>query len=96
MVHLDSSSLVPAVDDHGSSIGMFGLFSVHLMEEAEDTTRLLRDAMVRPAHVLIVPDGTTLFWLRGSKKFQGFYDKKSFTSAHKQRRVSALRLEGGV
>lgn len=59
---------VPAVDDHGPGFGIFSLFSIHLSEEAEDTARLLRDAMVRPAEVLVVPNSTSKFWLRRRKK----------------------------
>lgn len=56
--------LVPAVDDHGSSICKLSLFSVDLGEEAQDAARLLGDAVIGPAHVLVVPDGTTVFRLR--------------------------------
>lgn len=55
---------VPAMDDHGPSIRKFSLFSVHLSEEAENATWLLRDAMVRPAEVLVVPHFATNCLLR--------------------------------
>lgn len=55
------------MDDHGPSIRKFSLFRVHLSEEAEDATWLLRDAMVRPAEVLVVPDLATIFWLLKAK-----------------------------
>jgi len=61
---------VPAVDDHGSSVRIVGLFGVHLTEEAQDTPRLLRDAVVRPAHVLVVPDGARIIWL-GTRQNDG-------------------------
>ena len=57
------SCLVPAVDDHGPNVGIFSLFSVDLSEEAEDAAWLLGDTMVRPAQVLVVPDGTRMFGL---------------------------------
>lgn len=46
------------MDDHGTGFGIFSLFSVDLCEEAEDSTGFLWDAMVRPAEVLVVPNGT--------------------------------------
>ena len=51
------------MDDHGSSICKLGLFSVDLRQEAQDAAGLLGDAVVGPAHVLVVPDGTTVFRL---------------------------------
>lgn len=61
----------PAVDDHGSSICKLGLFSVDLSEEAQDATRLLGDAVVGPADVLVVPDDATVVRLRERKKTAG-------------------------
>lgn len=60
------------MDDHGPSISKFSLFSVHLCEEAEDATWLLRDTVIRPAEVLVVPDLATKFWL---SKVKIFFDK---------------------
>lgn len=54
---------LPAVDDHGSSVGKLSLFSVHLSEEAQDATGLLGDSVIGPADVLVVPDGTTILRL---------------------------------
>lgn len=56
--------MVPAVDDHGSGTLQLSLFGVDLVEEAQDASRLLGDAVIRPAHVLVVPDGTAVFGLR--------------------------------
>lgn len=60
--------MIPAVDDHWSSIGKFGLFHVYLSEEAEDATRLIGYAVVWPAHVLVVPHSPNLLWLHGREK----------------------------
>lgn len=56
--------IVPAVDDHGSGILKLSLFSVDLKKEAQDASRLLGDAVIGPADVLVVPDGTAVFRLR--------------------------------
>lgn len=69
-------TVVPAVDDHGSGIGKFALFSVYLSEEAEDAAGLLRHAVVWPAHVLVVPHNPNLLGLHGRKK--EFQKKKSY------------------
>ena len=60
---LQLQSPVPAVDDDRPSIGIFRLFTVDLSDEAEDAARLLRDAVVRPAEVLVVPHLTRFFGL---------------------------------
>lgn len=51
------------MDDHGAGIRIFRLFGVDLCEEAEDAAGLLRDAVVGPAHVLVVPDGAGVLGL---------------------------------
>lgn len=52
------------MDDHGTSARIFSLLRVHLSEEAKDASWFLRDTVVRPAQVLVVPYGTRMFWLR--------------------------------
>lgn len=81
---------VPAVDDHGSRIRIFSLLSVHLVEEAEDTTRLLRDAVVGPAHVLVVPDGATSFWLRKRKYYNNSSHSNSNNNTYTERREAGV------
>lgn len=43
------------------------MFSVYLSEEAEDAAGLLRHAVIRPAHVLVVPHSSTMLGLHGRK-----------------------------
>lgn len=64
--------ILPAVDDHGSGIRKLGLFSVDLREEAQDATRLVGDAVVGPADVLVMPDDARVFPLWERKRFQSF------------------------
>lgn len=64
--------ILPAVDDHGSSICKLGLFSVDLREEAQDATRLVGDAVVGPADVLVMPDDAAVLGLWERKCFQSF------------------------
>lgn len=56
--------VIPAVDDHGPSVRILSLLSVHLSEEAQDPSGLIWHTMIRPAHVLILPDGATMFLLQ--------------------------------
>lgn len=63
LFQMDRVNVLPAVDDHGSSIGKLSLFSVHLSEEAQDATGLLGDSVIGPADVLVVPDGTAILRL---------------------------------
>lgn len=64
--------VLPAVDDHGPSVRKLGLFSVDLREEAQDAARLVGDAVVGPADVLVVPDDAAVFPLWERKRFQSF------------------------
>lgn len=48
---------IPAMDDHRSSVGELHLLGVDLREEAEDASWLAGHAVVRPAQVLVLPDG---------------------------------------
>lgn len=82
---------VPAVDDHGSSVRMFSLFRVHLSEEAEDTAWLLRDAVIRPTHILIVPDGAILVWLERRKMHVNA--KIKVRTGHERSGARAVRLK---
>lgn len=72
--HLGLSGLIPAVDDHGPSIRMFSLFSVGFREEVEDIGWLLRDAMIGPANVLVVPDFSRLFCLQEVERDKKYVD----------------------
>lgn len=64
------------MDDHGSSIGKFGLFSIYLSEEAEDAARLLRHAVIGPAHVLVVPHSSIMLGLHGRKMHTDIEDMR--------------------
>lgn len=64
------------MDDHGSSIGKFALFSIYLSEEAEDAARLLRHAVIGPAHVLVVPHSSTMLGLHGRKMHTDIEDMR--------------------
>lgn len=66
------------------------MFSVHLSEEAEDAAWLLRDAMVRPAEVLVVPYLTRLFWLLNRKKKKRKYIKRMFFTSATYTEVSEI------
>lgn len=73
---LGLSGLIPAVDDHGPSIRIFSLFTVGCKEELEDTAWLVRDAMIGPAHVLVVPDGARMFCLQEVERENKYVDTK--------------------
>lgn len=51
------------MNNYGPTFRIFSLLSVDLDQEAEDATGLLRDSVIRPTEVLIVPDGTRQLWL---------------------------------
>lgn len=55
------------MDDHGAGVRKFSLLSVDLGDETDDSTWLLRDPVVGPAHVLVVPYWTGKTGL-GAKK----------------------------
>ena len=60
---IEVHDVIPAVDDHGTGLSILSLYSIDLSEEAEDTAGLLRDAVIRPAHVLVVRDLPTILRL---------------------------------
>lgn len=87
------SRWVPAVDDHGAGLGVFSLFSVDLCEEAEDSARLLGDAVVRPAEVLVVPNGTGELGLGIKQRRKSEYIKKLKINSHICADVKGLKVE---
>lgn len=48
---------LPAVDHDGAGVRNGVLSAVHLLQETQDPPGLVRDPVVRPAQILVVPDG---------------------------------------
>lgn len=59
------------MDNNGSSVFNGALGAVDLLKEPEDTTRLVGNAVVRPAQVLIVPYIPQGIFLQGTKTRDG-------------------------